>query len=399
MDLWNSISLPSVLLLFFIGSAHNRLNYNSDTNIDVRLNSKQFIKKYGYPIEKHSVITEDGYIVKLFRIPKSGPPVFLAHGIGDSSDSWLVLGPANSLAYLLSDAGYDVWLYNARGNKYSKRHTRNLTSKRYWNFSYEEMGSQDLPACIDYILRSTSRQELAYVGFSQGTTIFFVMCSMRPEYNDKIKHAILLAPVAWVSSLKYPFIDILSPNLEQLAIFTENIGMHEIFSDNPLVNSYHAEVCRISSMAKIFCELEYLISFGMKNISFITPDRLPVVASHMPAGASTKTFVHFMQGYATKKFQRFNYYKRDENIMVYGSSKPPLYNLSLVRAPVSLISSEVDWFSTFKDVQRLKKSLPNIVNSEVLNKSLDFTHLEFVYGARAKALVNNPVVSLLSSVY
>lgn len=60
------------------------------------------------------------------------------------------------------------------------------------------MGYYDLPACIDYILGQTKYKKLHYVGHSQGTAIFFVLTSMRPEYNDKIAHMSALAPVAYL---------------------------------------------------------------------------------------------------------------------------------------------------------------------------------------------------------
>ncbi len=38
---------------------------------------------------------------------------------------------------MLADMGYDVWLGNARGNAYSRKHV-NLTtdSAKYWRFRY-----------------------------------------------------------------------------------------------------------------------------------------------------------------------------------------------------------------------------------------------------------------------
>jgi hypothetical protein len=63
------------------------------------------IKKYGYPVEKHPVTTEDGYTLELHRIPftpKSGAspkksPVFLMHGLFACSADWIVMGPEKSL--------------------------------------------------------------------------------------------------------------------------------------------------------------------------------------------------------------------------------------------------------------------------------------------------------------
>jgi alpha/beta hydrolase fold. len=67
------------------------------------------------------------------------------------------------------------------------------------------MGVYDLPAEIDYILTNTSARHIHYVGHSMGSTMFYVLMSMKPEYNAKIRHMVALAPVAFLKNIKTPF--------------------------------------------------------------------------------------------------------------------------------------------------------------------------------------------------
>jgi lysosomal acid lipase/cholesteryl ester hydrolase len=61
-----------------------------------------------------------------------------------------------SPAFILAKAGYDVWLANLRGNKYSKRHAEYLaTSEDFWDFGWEEHANYDLPAYTEFILKKT----------------------------------------------------------------------------------------------------------------------------------------------------------------------------------------------------------------------------------------------------
>mmetsp|Transcript_15439 Transcript_15439/g.26121 ORF Transcript_15439/g.26121 Transcript_15439/m.26121 type:complete len:84 (+) Transcript_15439:502-753(+) len=74
-------------------------------------------------------------------------------------------------AFKLVEAGYDVWLGNQRGTKYSLGHTslNYKKDKKYWEFSFTEMGDFDAPAQIDYVRGSTGAEKLTYIGHSQGT--------------------------------------------------------------------------------------------------------------------------------------------------------------------------------------------------------------------------------------
>lgn len=98
-------------------------------------------------------------------------------------------------------------MLNSRGNEYSRNHTvLDPNDSEFWNFSWHEIGLYDLPASIDYILQQTNKTALYFSGLSEGSTVMYVMCSNLPEYNEKIKLYIHLAPVAFLDHAKSTFV-------------------------------------------------------------------------------------------------------------------------------------------------------------------------------------------------
>jgi lysosomal acid lipase/cholesteryl ester hydrolase len=79
--------------------------------------------------ESHNVTTEDGYINQMFRVRnpkaqmgKKSAAILVMHGFLDSTDTFCINGRNNSIAFMLADAGYEVWLANTRGSKHSLGH-------------------------------------------------------------------------------------------------------------------------------------------------------------------------------------------------------------------------------------------------------------------------------------
>lgn len=227
--MWSLVIAISLLALLVKLEAFVLLDEKSlqVEDADAKLSTVELATKYGYRIATHHIQTDDGFLLELHRITGSGstmydkrlPPVLLMHGLFASSADWVLLGPGNALAYLLSDMGYDVWLPNVRGNRYSRKHisyTPNMN--KFWDFSWHEIATYDLPAIIDYTLNVTSKEKLHYIGHSQGTTVFFVMCSERPEYNEKILLAQGLAPIAFMEHMNSPLLKVMVQNLDAISV-------------------------------------------------------------------------------------------------------------------------------------------------------------------------------------
>lgn len=100
---------------------------------------------------------------------RGASPVLLQHGIVDSADAWLVHTESSAPAFNLARAGYDVWLGNNRGNRYSRSHLR-LDEKRdaeeFYDFTWAEMGKYDVPVMIKLVLDKTEMEKLTYIGHS-----------------------------------------------------------------------------------------------------------------------------------------------------------------------------------------------------------------------------------------
>lgn len=123
---------------------------------------RRFIQeKLGYPLEKHVYSTKDGCINTVFRIPgKKGqsaqearqekkPVVIYQHGLLDCCVG-IVADEEDSIGLQLVNEGFDLWMNNSRGNRYSRDHQwididtcRRNVRDSYWEYSFTEMGKYD----------------------------------------------------------------------------------------------------------------------------------------------------------------------------------------------------------------------------------------------------------------
>uniref|UniRef100_A0A6P7FLX9 Lipase 3-like n=1 Tax=Diabrotica virgifera virgifera TaxID=50390 RepID=A0A6P7FLX9_DIAVI len=379
---------------------------NVKVHSDIGMTIYDFLRRYNYHYENHWISTEDGYKLLLHRIPygqnqsvpdtKPRPVVLIMHGLGASSLNWIIKGPNDALGLALADQGYDVWLGNTRGNRYSRNHERlnpDIDTTEFWDFSFELTGRYDVAAKIDYILKQTGQQKLFYIGHSQGTSQFFALTSLRPEYNDKVALMTALAPIAYLEHLSSPILRLAADNIALLQTLVNIFNIHE-FSQSPLTNTLVGLVCAKESPLKDICSTYTFLTSGFDHQEF-DEGFLPLYLSHVGVGMSINMLLHFGQEIKSHHFRRYDY-GREKNLKIYHTAAPPDFNLSAVTAPVALYYAKNDFLSSVKDVERLISELPN-VNKTRLIENRRWNHIDFIVANDVHDVINKDIIAHLQT--
>lgn len=368
-------------------------------NPDLVLSVPAIIQRNGYNCETHSVVSE-GYVLNLHRIPHSinsnevsKKTVLLHHGLFASSADWILNGPGKALAYVLSEAGYDVWMANVRGNKYSREHlSLKSDSKAYWNFSWHDIAEQDVPAIIDYIKKVKGQDsKIIYIGHSMGTTILFAMLALRPEYNDILTAGVALAPVVFMSDVKSP-IKALSSIASNVAYMEMVYGSYEFIPKQSALGRI-ASSCDVDDIDSKICKNVVFSICGYNEKQF-NKTLLPLFLSHLGTGTSWKTVVHFAQIMgAGGKFQKFDY-GPNYNYNQYGIYTPPEYDLESITLPIKLFWARNDLLSGEEDVMMLYYRLNDDTELHMVPDP-DFNHVDYLWAIDAPTLLNNKLLQVL----
>jgi pimeloyl-ACP methyl ester carboxylesterase len=362
-----------------------------ESNSDIFKSFEEIVTSKGYPVESHDIMTQDGYILKVFRIPHGKmdsvakinandekiprPVAFLQHGVLDSSDAFISHHEDKALAFKLANQGYDVWLGNTRGNKYSRNH--NLLhadyEEEFWDFSFHEMGLYDLPASFDYIKNKTGVEKINYVGHSQGTTQMFAAISLKPEYFKKtINTFMALGPATSLSNLgSDPVKFMLNNNLPN---FFTGI-LHEFIPVPQYTGKIASYLCHHLMPV---CDKIFTI-FGDIHPSEEDRERFLVYLSRLPSSTSLKSLRHFDMVFKSK-FSHFDY--GEHNHKIYGQSTPLEYNLENIKdMKIGLIVGKQDKLSTVEDTRLLRDFL-EVNNALGFYKEYDkMGHHSFFYGS------------------
>ncbi|XP_045658258.1 gastric triacylglycerol lipase isoform X2 [Ursus americanus] len=356
--------LTMASLMAALGTTHGYFGKLHPTSPEVTMNISQMISYWGYASEEYDVVTEDGYILGINRIP---------------------YGKKNSENI---DAGYDVWLGNSRGNTWARRNLYfSPDSVEFWAFSFDEMAKYDLPATIDFILKKTGQDKLHYVGHSQGTTIGFIAFSTNPKLAKRIKTFYALAPVATLKYTKSLLKELMIlPTFLFKLIFGNKIFYPHHFFDQFLAT----EVCSRETVDLLCSNALFVIcGYDTKNLNM---SRLDVYLSHNPAGTSVQDVLHWSQAVKSGKFQAFDWGSPTQNMLHYHQPTPPYYNLTDMHVPIAVWNGGNDLLADPHDVDLLLSKLPNLIYHK---KIPPYNHLDFIWAMDAPQVIYNEIVSMM----
>lgn len=369
----------------------NPNEYSSMNDIVKSRNIQEMCLLFGYDIESHVIKTRDNYLLTIQRIVKiddmflkrasNGKVVYLHHGLLQDSEIWVTMIDKNSnLPFILYELGYDVWLGNNRGNKYSQKHLFfRVDSDEFWDFSIDEFALFDIPGTIDHILQVSEKLKLTYIGFSQGSAQAFASIAINPTLNEKIDKLVAISPATTPHGLYSVFIDILlqsSPNILFLLFSRQVFIPSIIFWKKILYPAFFGTTVDLANH----------ILFNWKSENIKKAQKLASYA-HLYSTTSVKTVVHWIQIISSKKFQMFH----DSEYGLTGFS-PISYPLKNIKVPIYLIYGTSD---SLINIDIIKEQLPS--DRTYVRSVFEHEHLDNLWGCDVKDTVFKHVLDCLST--
>ena len=91
-------------------------------------------------------------------------PILLLHGYTSGAITWFKRSDESLpvIASQLYEEGYDVWLGNSRGSRYSRKHDYldpDLEDEYYWDFDFNDMAENDVPAMVKKTVKTSLRSQ------------------------------------------------------------------------------------------------------------------------------------------------------------------------------------------------------------------------------------------------
>lgn len=455
LDLWDSLWLDMVPEMLgqkksnFHGTRKEFRDYalRDESNDEcAHMTALQIISRSGYKFKVFEAIADDGYITQITRLinPLADqrqlryPPVLIEHGgtidptayiIGSSGQHHPEVWPRKaqdgpitswnrSLAFMLCNNGYDVWLAETRGSSDSNRgHVRerakaslhsgryahkNLTksekiasvirSWNYWGFSQDDIIAHELKSHMDLVQRETGAQQMSVFTFSLSTPTSLSFFSIRPDYAERVHGFVSMAPIVSGEGTT------LMTNLimKTLCPLLPNAIGTLLITDTVLTQPIRDLIVSVSRNKKVRYSLTKLVVAMLMGPSAQYETLLDLnVLGHMLRQLSFKEAKQLCQQMAANKLQKFDY-GPVANMMIYNRTEPPVYDLSNLHIhDWIVVSADQDQLSTPQVVRHLIDEVNPKPSAHIVAR--DYNHLDLIAGFENDRKVNLPILAYFNS--
>ncbi|XP_057951337.1 uncharacterized protein LOC131146070 [Malania oleifera] len=370
-------------------------------NTDART-CQDVIRELGYPYEAIHVVTTDGYVLLVERLPRrdARKAVYLQHGILDSSMGWVSNGVVGSPAFAAFDQGFDVFLGNFRGLVSREHVDKNISSQRYWQYSINELGTKDIPAIIEKIHQVKTSElkcsrpiteetnddqpyKLSAVCHSLGgaAILMYVITRQIEEKSHRLSRMILLSPAGFhedsnrmFSVLECLFLalaPILEPIVPGMYIPTRFFRM--------LLNKLARDFHNYPAFGGL---VQTLVGYflGGDSSNWVGVLGLPHYNMNDMPGLSFRVAHHLAQMKRARKFKMYDYGSAHANMEMYGSPEPLDLGKSygLINVPVDLVAGRIDQVIRPSMVKK-HYNLMKESGVEVSYRESEYAHLDFTF--------------------
>ncbi|KAG6659703.1 hypothetical protein CIPAW_03G053900 [Carya illinoinensis] len=302
--------------------------------------------------------------------------------------TWLLNPPEQNLPMILADNGFDVWIANTRGTRFSRRHT-SLDSNQpaFWNWSWDELVSFDLPAVFDFVYGQTG-QKIDYVGHSLGTLVALASFS-EGNLVKQLKSAALLSPIAYLSHMSTALGVVAAKFF--VGEIVQLLGLTEFNIKEESVRNLLKSLC---ARPGVDC-YDLMSALTGKNCC-LNSSTIDLLLVNEPQSTSVKNMVHLAQMVRNGIVAKYNYGRTGYNLKQYGEASPPIYNLSNIPHDLPIFFS-YGGQDALSDVQDVMLLLDNFKAHDVDKLSVqfikDYAHIDFIMGVNAKDVVYNQVIA------
>lgn len=298
----------------------------------------------------------------------------------------------NSLAFTLSNFGYDVWLINLRGNQYSKgsKGRFSVEDAEYWNFNIDTIVKEDLLAAINYVKSETQHHEpMGLVSYSYSSLYILNLLTKFPEYQGILQPVVMMAPT------------LLNPTGQgnKSKLFIQAVSKVLVAHNGPwpvIGRSSDVKIERIICqlpIASSLCRILEIVMLGNaqpKNIPkmLISDHATTLMRKDMSCGQTSTAILHQIVNNLSKENIHPNYIP-----YVHARNR----NNGQSRRTVMLIHSKDDKISTMQDVSKIRdRALKTMALMDLVIKEPNFDHTDFLFAKQNQYLINAEIVRMVS---